>query len=63
MPKYSVEFAHSIGDRVLVKEIQRPGIIKALTIDYLGPQYSVHFWNDGNRRIEWLTESEVEARP
>jgi hypothetical protein len=46
----------------MVKEIQRPGLVKGLLVDYLGVQYSVHYWDNGSRRSEWMTEPELEAR-
>lgn len=58
----SIAFKFAIGDKVIVKEIQRPGTVKALTVDYLGLQYSVHYWNDGHKKQEWLLEDEIELR-
>jgi len=55
-------FKFNINDKVLVNEIQRPGVVMALMIDYLGPQYMVYFWDNGDRRKEWLYEGEISTR-
>lgn len=58
----TIECKYGIGDRVMIKEIQRPGVVKAVTVDYLGLQYSVAYWNDSNRKNEWIAEDELEPR-
>lgn len=55
-------FKFDLNDRVMVKEIQRPGKVDALTIDYLGVQYRVGFWENGKRESVWLHADELEAR-
>lgn len=55
-------FKFNLNDRVMVREIQRPGRVKALTIDYLGVQYLVGFWENGKRESVWLHADELEAR-
>lgn len=55
-------FAFNIGDKVMVKEIQRPGRIDALLVDCLGPQYQVLLWDNGERKRTWLYPDEIEAR-
>jgi len=53
-------FKFDLNQRVLVREIQRPGRVIALTIDYLGRQYYVALWDNGERRNVWLMEDEIE---
>lgn len=61
MPRTEI-FKFDIGDPVIIREIQRPGKVEALTIDYLGPQYRVTFWDNGDRKSIWLTVEEIESR-
>lgn len=59
----TIKCKYGIGDRVMIKEIQRPGVVKAVALDYLGLQYSVAYWNDDNRKNdEWIAEDELEPR-
>ena len=58
----TVEFKFSIGEKVIVKEIQRPGRVTALRSTVFGIDVLVCYWNDGQRREEWLYEDEIEPR-
>lgn len=60
--KHTVAFEFSIRDRVLIREIQRPGVIEAITIDYFGIQYRVSYWDNSERKSVWLPEHELEER-
>lgn len=55
-------FAFNISERVLIREIQRPGKIEALMIDFLGVQYRVSYWDNSKRESLWLSAEELEAR-
>ncbi len=56
-------FQFDLMDRVIVKEIGRPGVVEALMIDYLGVQYRVAYWDNSDRRTVWLHAAELELRP
>lgn len=56
-------FQFDLQQRVMVKEIQRPGVVEALMIDYLGVQYRVAYWDNSDRRTVWLHAAELELRP
>lgn len=56
------EFAFDLGCNVMIREIQRPGRIVGLLVDYLGPQYEVAYWDEGERQSAWLTVDELEAK-
>lgn len=58
----TVEFKFTLADRVLVREIQRPGVVAAARLDHFGKQVLVVWWNDGHRNEAWLYEWELEAR-
>lgn len=60
--RHTQHFLFTIGDKVIVSEIQRPGIIEALTVDRTGPSYRVRFWDDGKRENLWLDADELELR-
>ena len=55
-------FTFNLGDLVIIKEVQRPGKIEALMIDFLGVQYRVAYWDNSDRRTVWLHAEELVAR-
>jgi len=55
-------FKFNLCDRVLVKEIQRPGVVDTLLVDGLGVQYWVSYWNDSKRERVLMFEWELELR-
>lgn len=52
-------FQFDLGDKVMIPEINRPGTVEALTVDYLGPQYRVAYWDNGERRTAWVKADEL----
>lgn len=60
--KHTVDFDFKVGDRVLVKEIQRPGRVELVQMDFLGTQYRVAFWDNSKRENVWLYPDELEQR-
>lgn len=57
-----IEIEFSIGSKILVKEIQRPGRVEALMVDGLGLQCRVAYWDNAERKSVWLYGDEIEAR-
>lgn len=55
-------FAFDINAKVLIKEIQRPGKVAAIIIDFLGTQYKVDYWDNSERKSVWLPADELERR-
>lgn len=55
-------FKFNLGARVIIREIQRPGKVEALMIDYLGVQYRVAFWDNAKRESVWLNDDELDPR-
>lgn len=62
MSRHTKEFDFSVGDKILLREIQRPGRIEILQVDSLGVQYRVSYWDNSERKIVWLYPEELEAR-
>lgn len=58
----TIEFDFKIKDRVMVKEIQRPGRIDLIQVDATGISYRVAVWDNGERKAIWLYSDEIEAR-
>lgn len=56
------EFKFDLHDRVIIREIQRPGIIVGLLIDHLGVQYHVRYWDNSDKNYVWLQADEIEPR-
>ena len=55
-------FKFNLEDKVLIREVQRPGTVEALTIDFLGPQYRVVYWDNSERKTAWLKADELDPR-
>lgn len=62
MPEHTVTLQFAVGDKILVKEIQRPGRVELIQHDFLGTQYRVCFWDNSKRENVWLYPDEIEAR-
>lgn len=43
-------------------EINRPGVVTSLRVDHCGRAYLVAYWNDCQRKEEWVYEWELEER-
>lgn len=59
--KQVVEFDYSVGDRVMLIEIDRPGVVTSLIRDNDGLQYRIVWWDNGSRKSEWLHSFEIRA--
>jgi hypothetical protein len=55
-------FKFNLEERVIINEIQRPGVVEALTVDFLGPQYRVCYWDNSERKTVWLKAEELTSR-
>jgi hypothetical protein len=60
--KHTVEFDFKVGERVLIKEVQRPGRVEIIQVDSLGIQYRVVYWDNSKRELVWLYADELEER-
>ncbi len=58
----SVTLEFELTQRVLIKEIQRPGRVEMIQLDNLGITYRVAFWDNSKRETVWLYADEIEAR-
>lgn len=54
-------FAFDLKDRVIIKAIDRPGVVEGLIIDYLGVQYFVSYWDNSERKKVYLPAHELEG--
>ena len=61
-PGRTEQFKFDLKDRVIIREIQRPGVVEALMIDFLGPQYRVIYWDNSKRETAWLCADELDYR-
>lgn len=62
MSSKTITFTFSLGDKVMVREIQRPGRVELVQLDMLGTMYRVAFWDNAERKSVWLYADELEAR-
>ncbi len=58
----TIEFEYNLGDKILVKELQRPGIVMCVSVDNLGISYQIRYWDNATREIVWLFSDEIELR-
>lgn len=57
--KKVVEFDYNIGEEVGIRDINRTGRIDAQKRAKSGLMYRVIYWNDGERRVDWLYDWEL----
>ena len=57
---HTVCFDHKIGDQVHIKAIEMNGIVTGLMSEQDGQTYRVVYWNDGNRKCDWMLGLELE---
>jgi hypothetical protein len=62
MPSYNQSLAYQVQDRVLIREIQRPGRVEMIQVDFLGATYRVAYWDNSERKQVWLYADEIEMR-
>ena len=55
-------FAYNLKDKVIINEVQRPGVVEVISIDYLGVQYRVSYWDNSERKSVWLPPEEISLR-
>lgn len=55
-------FKFDLKDKVIIREIQRPGIVESMSIDFLGVRYLVTFWDNSERQTCWLFPDDLESR-
>lgn len=62
MSAFRHDFPFSIADRVMIKEIQRPGRVEMIQMDLLGVTYRIAYWDNSERKSIWLYPDEIEER-
>jgi hypothetical protein len=62
MPSYNQTLAYQVQDRVMIREIQRPGRVEMIQVDFLGVTYRVAYWDNSERKQVWLYADEIEMR-
>lgn len=58
----TIEIHFSVGDKVMVKEVQRPGRVDMIQLDSVGLQYRIAYWDNSERKNAWLYADEIEPR-
>jgi hypothetical protein len=53
-------FTYGINDNVRIKPLERPGVVRWLRFNGMEREYYVSWWDEGQRRQEWLSEGELE---
>ncbi len=58
----TTEFKFTLKQKVMIKEIQRPGTVEILQVDSLGTMYRIVYWDNSERKTVWVYEDELESR-
>ena len=61
MPKRTVEFAHDVGDEVIVGDTESHARVDSLCMDAMGVQYRIVYWNGGDRKSAWVYDWELRS--
>ena len=57
-----MDLEYKLKDQILIKELQRPGVVQAVILDSLGLQYQIRYWDNSSRECVWLFGDEIEPR-
>lgn len=57
--KRLIQIQYSIGDRVVVKDIEATGTVYAVMLSRDGIEYQVKYFVDARRATEWFVEGEI----
>lgn len=60
--KTKLEFAHNIGDTVIIKDIEMQGRVDAVMQDVSGQRFQIIYWWNGSRNSVWMNEWEIDAK-
>ena len=55
-------FDFDLHDKDTLIEINRPGIVNGLLFNEYGPKYQVIYWNDCQRKDEWVYGWEIKLK-
>lgn len=55
-------FEYDLRQRVTIVELDRPGIVDAIGVFDSGVQYRIVYWNNGERKSEWMYPIELELK-
>lgn len=55
-------FQFDLGQKVNIKEINRPGIVIGLLVDLQSISYKISYWDNSQRKIEWLYDFDLENK-
>jgi len=59
-PRKTQNFEFNIGDGVMIHAIETQGLVDGMSVDKLGIQYRVVYWNQGRRYSEWVYSGEID---
>ncbi len=59
--KSIISINHSIGDRVILIEINRPAQILSILKDSDGLSYRVAYWDNGQRKTDYVFDWEIKG--
>lgn len=61
MAKFTIKSEYRIEDKVFIKELDRPGRVKSISLDCFGLQYFVRYFADGSVKTVWFYADEIKG--
>lgn len=55
----SVDFEYTIGQRVEIRALERPAVVRLVRFDGNAPDYFVSWWDEGKRQSDWMPSDEL----
>ena len=56
-----ITFAFTVGQKVRIVALERPGVVRLLRFDGSHCDYFVSWWDEGKRQSEWMPGDELQT--
>lgn len=59
MSTLTVDFQFSVGQKVIIRALDRPAVVRLVRFDGNLTDFFVSWWDEGKRQSEWLHVDEL----
>lgn len=59
MSALTVDFEFTVGQRVIIRALDRPATVRLVRFDGNVTDYFVSWWDEGKRQSEWIPPDEI----
>lgn len=59
MSALTVDFQFTVGQRIIIRALDRPATVRLVRFDGNVTDYFVSWWDEGKRQGEWLQPDEL----